>query len=298
MHVLDHIPRSHRYPYRLHQLPHPGLEQIRNFAALSLVNPQVGTEARTFFYANNAFRFCAMPYTITCARYRRTGSGKVLSPPYFAAYVRWLDRLGTDGRAAVQELVLTDERKRGENFDFMIQYERFFTLLCECRNLTSLTLSVTADHITASDPPAYYQYLLHRSTLPRKALRTFASHFSSKNLPRLTSLIFIYTISAREYMAYDVMAVGRKKRGFGLWFARDLAAQRIGALMTSMKSLVENVTRAEVQIRRVPLIHMEAVRWKGGYYSRYYYVQRYYGLRRGGIKQPGDGRTHWWFQDS
>jgi hypothetical protein len=222
----------------------------------------------------------------------------IYAPPYFAAYAGWLERLGGDGRAVVRCLSFSDERERWEHFDSSpVMMSDFFGLLQECRYLTRLTLSVTADHVTASDPGAYHAYLIHRATLPRKAIRRFAEEFGERQFRWLKEVEFLYTVSEREYMAYDVMSVGKKHRSARMADAVRLVVQRIGVLMESLKRAVERKTKAMVRVRRVPLVRMQAAKWRDVNATKEVYVQRYRGLVRGSPQEPGNGRMDWEFTD-
>jgi hypothetical protein len=299
MQLHERMVQQSRWTYNLRSIPHPDLQQIRTFFALSLANAQVGCEARTFFYAHNDFRFCAMPLRVARPAYPRPDGCVIHAPPYFEAYAGWLGRLGGDGRAVVRSLRFSDERERWEDLDSSPgAMGKFFGLLQECGNLTRLTLSVTADHVTASDPGAYHAYLIHRGTLPRKAIRHFAEQFAERWFPWLEEVEFLYTVSEREYMAYDGMAVGRKRRSARMADAVKLVVQRVWVLMESLKHAVERKTKAMVRVRRVPLVRMQAAKWRDVNATKDVYVQRYRGLVHGSLQAPGDGRMDWRFADN
>jgi hypothetical protein len=69
MQLHERMVQQSRWTYNLRSIPHPSLQQIRTFFALSLANTQVGHEARTFFYAHKQFMFCAMPLRVARPTY-------------------------------------------------------------------------------------------------------------------------------------------------------------------------------------------------------------------------------------
>jgi hypothetical protein len=273
--VRNRIPGPNRYGYRDESIPDPVLPFVKSFAALSLVGYQIGREARSFFYAHNTVRFSAVPFTMSLSfvytpwfhkesEAHKSKTEYFFSPPYFEGFVRFLACMGEEGRQATTKLELMDLRERELEVLFLPDHERFFGLLGQCTNLTTLCLSITADHVTAADPGAYHQYLLGRAVVPRRALRVFASHFSRTSLPHLEVLTLSYTVCERELRTFYSLSNRMRKRWKIAWL---WVVSQIHTMMAVLEGLLKKGSRAQVMVWRCKTAMM--VPHGDGYYQQH-----------------------------